>query len=598
MKRALITIYFCLAVCTRCGMPSENSPANSMNIDFTPPSSTAVVGAFVFVVDGVNAEIFNQMLTAGELPSIQKYFVDRGLYVKKAVANIPSITLANLPSLATGKFPGHHGITGINWFDRQKLILRDYATIAQKNTLDGDYLETKNIFEYFPNQLTASLFFQPNRGATKFYENRLTAGPAFWIQDYKLVDRISLWRFNKLMKLARHKNKFPVMVYNYTLAPDFHAYKYGSDSKEYKQALLHIDKQIGRLLADVKRAGILNKIYIALVSDHSMGPVKYHFKMDNFLRATGLCLAEKKLWESSSQYTRKSYYAKFDAVACTCGDRYTALYLRKPNWKNFESASAISSASADQKSLKLNESKPFFDWSVRPNEQDLKCYPLYFQSGKKSSYKPRRSKNPFIIPSRNKTPIEKESKFFTGNLIQILRAQPAVDLIAWSAGKDKCKIANKIGIAEFSQPGGKLSDVTYTVLEGKDPLGYGVKAGKENSVTLSVRNWLAKTIDTKFPGIAAPMVAYFRAKRAGDIAIFASPGWDFKTVNLSGHGGVRGYDDLCVPILLAGPGVKKSQIKTAYTTDLPITLLKLLGKKIPPDSDGKVLPNCQNKSAK
>ena len=596
MKRALLTICFTVATCFSCGMPSENHPANSMNIDFTPPDNCVVKGAFVFVVDGLNAEIFNQMRTAGELPAIQKYFVNRGLYVRKAIANIPSITLANLPSLATGQFPGHHGVTGINWFDRQKLICRNYATISQKNTLDCDYKSTKNIFEHFPDSLTASLFFQPHRGATKFYENRLTAGPAFWAQQYKLVDRISLWRFNKLMNLARSKNKFPVMVYNYTLAPDFYAYKYGSESSKYRQALLHIDKQIGRVLADIEQAGILDKIYIALVSDHSMGPIRYHFKIKNFLQAAGLCVAQKKLWESNSNYTRKKYFSKFDAVICTCGDRYSALYLRKPNWKIPPNLSRTLSKPVQETSCKLNPESPFLNWSVRPNQQDLLSYPLYYQSGKNNSSRKRKTDNPFIIPSKHKTPIEKGANFFVGNLIDILRVQPAVDLIAWSAGENKCCIANKIGKAEFNQPKGKNGPITYTVTEGNDPLGYGVKTGKEFAKTLSVRSWLHETIDTNFPGIAAPIVAFFRAERAGDIAIFAAPAWDFKTENLSGHGGLRGYDDLCVPLLRAGPGVSNQQIKTAYTTDLPITLLKLLGKKIPPDSDGKILPSCSDKN--
>ena len=130
----------------------------------------------MFVVDGVGGAIFEEMLEAGELPAIREYFVDRGLYVPRAVGNIPSVTMANLTSLATGRFPGHHGVVGISWFDRLNYIWRNYNTIAQKNTLDEDYT-APNIYEQFQDDMTVSIFYQPHRGATKFFENWHSAGP-------------------------------------------------------------------------------------------------------------------------------------------------------------------------------------------------------------------------------------------------------------------------------------------------------------------------------------------------------------------------------------------------------------------------------------
>jgi len=86
-------------------------------------------------------------------------------------------------------------------------------------------------------------------------------------------------------------------------------------------------------------------------------------------------------------------------------------------------------------------------------------------------------------------------------------------------------------------------------------------------------------------------LAYFRAPRAGDLAIFASPGWDFLSPNRAGHGGLRAYDDMHVPLLLAGPGVPHKTIPAARTVDLVPTLLQLLKT----DNPGHAVKNSPQK---
>ena len=138
--RMVLACIVCAAALGGCGTPGPGGSPDTYGIDFSIPAAPETSGAIVFLIDGLNAEMFEEMLTAGELPTIRKYFVDRGLYAPRAVANTPSVTLANLTSIVTGRFCGHHGVVGINWFDRNRLIWRNYETIAQKNTLDGDYI--------------------------------------------------------------------------------------------------------------------------------------------------------------------------------------------------------------------------------------------------------------------------------------------------------------------------------------------------------------------------------------------------------------------------------------------------------------------------
>jgi len=532
----------CLAAClpqAGCGVPAATGPADSFGLDFSLPRGCDARGAIIFVVDGVNAEIFNEMLDAGDLPAIENYFIRRGTYCPRAVANTPSVTLANLTTIVTGAFPGHHGITGINWFDRNRLIWRNYETIAQKNTLDGDYT-TKTLYEYFPDRTTFSVFYQAHRRATKFVENWTSAGPPFFFGWYEFVDRLTLYRLNIVAEVARRRREFPAVTVVYLLAPDFRAYAEGVESQRYRQALKHTDRQIGRVLGDLERAGLLDRLIIALTSDHSLGQVRRHFPLESFLRnEIGLDVAARHLWEKTPFEKRLEYYAKHSTVVYGSGDRYFAICLRRP----------IPNANG--------RSADFAPWPVRPRLEDLLAYP---------------------------------TKRGSVNLPKALIGQPAVDVVAYAAGANRVEVLTKTGCVQFAQPAGPGGPISYKCIEGEDPLAWRGKVPAEllAGAPTAGRDWLETTCDTQYPDLPAQILAYFRARHAGDIAVFAAPGWDFMNSNKAGHGGLR-PEDMLVPLLLAGPGVPVGKLNVARTADLTATLLSLLGRDVPSDLDGEPL---------
>jgi len=200
-------------------MPDERRATFGIDFRLPPTAAAEKPTAILFFVDGVNRDVLDRLLAAGRLPNLQKHFVDRGLYAERCVANVPGATLPNETSLVTGLFVGRHNITGINWFDRTALMNRNYEEVNQKNTLDGDYL-APTIFERLPDATTMSLFFQAHRGAAKFVENWLSAGPPFYLGWYGFVDRISLWRFDLVAQAARAQQEFPAFVICYLLSPD------------------------------------------------------------------------------------------------------------------------------------------------------------------------------------------------------------------------------------------------------------------------------------------------------------------------------------------------------------------------------------------
>jgi len=551
MQRARWLWLLAAGLLVGCGTPGPDGPADSFGLEFPHPLRTSQ-GAVVFVVDGVNATIFREMLDAGELPAIRKYFVDRGLYCPAAVANTPSVTLANLTSIVTGAFPGHHGVVGINWFDRNQLIWRNYETIAQKDTLDGDYI-FPTIYEQFPDRTTFSIFLQPHRGATKFVENWTSAGPPFFFGWFEFVDRLTLFRLNIVAEVARVRNEWPAITFLYLLAPDFRAYGDGTSSDAYRTALKHTDYQIGRVLGDLERARLLDKLLIAFVSDHGHADVTQHFPIEEFLEdKLHIDVADKHLWEETPFEKRLGYYRRYSCVLYGSGDRYWTLCLRKPVFSG----------------KKLSSQRVRFEeWPVRPSPAELRKYPT--------------ARPPAAGASSHTGRVDLQKR-----LIQL----EAVDVLTYAAGADRVRVVRKDGEVEFRQPGGRGGDISYHLVSGEDPLGYdaSLPAAVRNGEPISPRRWLALTARTDYPDLPAQILAYFRARRAGDIAIFAAPGWDFASQHRSGHGGLRG-DDLHVPLLIAGPGVPHGTIDTARTVDLAATLLKLLGRPLPESLDGQPL---------
>lgn len=539
----------CTALPPGCGVPAPGGDANSFGLDFKGANLSGERGVLVFYVDGLNAAIFQEMLDAGELPALKKYFADRGLYAPRACANIPSVTLANMTSFVTGLFPGHHQVTGINWFDRNQLIWRNYETIAQKNTLDGDYTAA-TIYERLGDRSTYSLFFQPHRGATKFYENRLSAAPAYGFGMYELVDRIALYRLGEMADLASARGRWPAVTVIYGLAPDFRAYQHGVLSNDYRDAIRHTDRQIGRVLGDLDRDGILKDLYIMLLSDHGLLEVTNHLSMERFAAETlGLDVASGHLHENTDFTGRLAYYRKYPVVLYGSGDRYWAFCLRKP----LRGAAGRLAG--------------FAPWTIRPDANDLAHYPA---TGRDSS------------------------GAATVDLPGELVAHEAVDAVAYGAGDNRVRLRRRNGEVEFAQPAGPGGDVSCRIVAGDDPLGWksAVPADALSGKPYSPRQWLSMTNATDYPDLPAQLVAYFRGRRAGDLIAFASPSWDFNTVNRAGHGGLR-PGDMHVPILIAGPGIPKATLPVARSVDLVPTILDLLGRPVPAGLDGQSLVNVQ-----
>ena len=560
-----ILLLVAAALVAGCGAWTDERQ-ETFGFDFPPPAAGEGPSAIVFFVDGVSRDVFDHLLADGRLPMIQKYFFDRGLYARRCVSSIPSVTLACETSLVTGVFPGRHGVTGIKWFDRNRLLRRNYETIAQKNALDGDYI-APTLYERLEGETTMSLFFQAHRGATKFAENWTSAGPPYFFGWYDLVDRLSLLRFHIAASVARQREAFPRFIIAYLLWPDMEAYRSGVSSEAYERALEHTDAQIGRVLRDLEAAGRLETTVIVFATDHGMVDVDRHWPIEKVFRDDfRLNVATQHLWEETAFEDRLAHYGRHACVLAGSGDRYWAVSLRQPK-----------PCAAGEK----GGAPAFENWLVRPSAQDLRAY-----------------------PTRDGGRID---------LIKRLREQEAVDLVAYRAGPGRIHVTGRRGTAEIvSSAVGLLTDraerassaagaetrrarwqsectYAYRVVQGEDPLGYTDALPPEMVLGQphDAAAWLEATIDTAYPDLVPQLAAYFDAPRSGDLAVFAAPGWDLGEVHKAGHGGLA-TGEMLTPLLMAGPGVPHERREAPVrAVDVVPTLLDLLGKTVPQDIDGR-----------
>ncbi len=166
-------------------------------------------------------------------------------------------------------------------------------------------------------------------------------------------------------------------------------------------------------------------------------------------------------------------------------------------------------------------------------------------------------------------------------LVEELRGQEGVDIIIARDGPERARVLGPRGESRvLGEADGRLS---YKILSGDDPLGYGRSFGPLTSDEI-----LEATFDSGYPDGPVQILQHFRTHRAGDLAVCASDGWDLRKAEYelhqhkSSHGGLC-RDHLMVPLRSNHP-IARRCLRTA---DVFPTVLKLCGKGDPGAVDGR-----------
>jgi hypothetical protein len=504
------------------------------HVDFALPPTPVMV----FFVDGMEKRILTAMAANGELPLLKRYLLDRSVEVENAITGVPGVTFANATTMVTGQHAGHHGIFANRWFDQHLLASRNYESAATMADVNHDFT-VPTIYEILDGKVTCVIGMQVNRGAhialvTDATNGGLAAYHRWQDDEYEEVDSLMADALREVVAQSRIIGHWPDFTLVYFPGVDLVGHDRGPQSDAYRSALRNLDRVLGGALRVLDAAGLLTRMTIVLTSDHGFQPIglDQHLQLDDFLGQelgipTYLTNTAGERVATVPYPERFVLFQRFRIVATHSGDRYASLHLQSTD-----------------------------GWSRHPALDEI----LSFHRHGAASLAPAVADLTFP---------------------EVLVRQPAIDFAAVRVSDDEVRLWGKHGSSVVGRH--RLEDravYRYRVVAGDDPLGYASDpraSGLCDGQFHEPSDWLAATATLPHPDIAPRLGEAFESPRAGDIMIFAAPGWDFSLQSLGGHGGLE-RDEMLIPMYFAGPDLPPgSKVGAARLSDLVPTLLELMG---------------------
>ncbi len=191
-----------------------------------------------------------------------------GVRARWMVPSFPSKTFPNYYTIATGLYPQNHGIVENNIYDP------DFGAVFSLS----DRQEVENGRWWLGEPIWVTAEKQGQRAGAFFYPGTEAeiAGtrPSFWkhydskVSNDQRVDTVLSW-------LDLPADQRPTFISIYFSDTDDAGHAHGPISPETKQAVLDLDREIGRLLAGLKTRDILDRANLIIVSDHGMASVNW-----------------------------------------------------------------------------------------------------------------------------------------------------------------------------------------------------------------------------------------------------------------------------------------------------------------------------------
>jgi len=475
----------------------------------------------VFICDGCDRQLLLAGCEQGWLPNINERFVRGGTCVENAVSCVPSITYAALTTFLTGANPARHEIVGNQWFDPALRLYRDYNFIRHYRDVNGDFW-APTLYERLRPGCSLSIQSAVHRGVTKNVANWAQSGVRWFFGDYTAVDKLTATTLEYAANWANRNRRWPELLVCYFPGLDSIGHAFGCDSPRYRQALAHLDYQIGRVCDWLEREGLLETTSLVLVSDHGHVPVRPGGVVDiaRYLRKE----LHRRVWARPLQdqtfRVRELRLRRFDTVCVRSGQRFATLHFAGPlGWDDPLDAAAVA---------ELLESAP---------------------DGAR------------------------------------LWQQPGVELVVYPVGEHEALLRSAHGTARIVERAGAGGAEYRYVPAPDDVLGYMrdpelaefVAGGFHDS-----RAWLRATCTTQHPDAVPHLLPLLRSRRTGDVLLFAGWGYSFGPER-AGHGGLH-RDEMLIPMMFAGPGIEPGgRLEVARAADLLPTLLRLLGREVPDD---------------
>lgn len=95
-------------------------------IDTTPGAAVPGCSVVVFYLDGLRPDVIREMAAMGHIPTINRLFVEGGVWMQNAFTGFPSDTITSNGTMWTGCFSDRHGLKGQVSFSRRTLESKSY----------------------------------------------------------------------------------------------------------------------------------------------------------------------------------------------------------------------------------------------------------------------------------------------------------------------------------------------------------------------------------------------------------------------------------------------------------------------------------------
>ena len=199
-----------------------------------------------------------------DAPNLEK-IVASGITSKGLIPGFPSSTFPNHYSIVTGLYPGNHGLIGNNFYHRERG--QKYAMKNAQTVTDGSWYGGLPLWQALQQAglPTASFFWVGSEA------NIQGAYPTFYerysgrVPNAQRVEQTLAW-------LRLPKNQRPRFVTLYFSTVDSAGHNHGPDSKQVRNAVKAVDKQVGALMDGLAKLDLPVNLFVT--SDHGMDAVK------------------------------------------------------------------------------------------------------------------------------------------------------------------------------------------------------------------------------------------------------------------------------------------------------------------------------------
>ena len=205
-------------------------------------------------------------LGRGHSANLQQ-FAANGLRAEGLIPAFPTSTFPNHYSIATGMYPGSHGIIGNTFYDRSRNAT--YRMSNRKAVEDGSW--------YFGEPLWVAVEKSGAVAASFFWVGSEADIQGIRPTHYKIYDgRVAnKTRVQQVLSwLQLPVQDRPRLVTLYFSDVDSAGHKFGPDSPQVNKAIAKVDRELGALLRGL--AALPFEVNLIITSDHGMAGVDDH----------------------------------------------------------------------------------------------------------------------------------------------------------------------------------------------------------------------------------------------------------------------------------------------------------------------------------